>query len=67
LVQELLGNEPERVKAFQARFVGHVFPGENYRINVWKEGKTLVFEAIVAEREAKCLIGSIELREEAKL
>ncbi len=67
LVQELLNNEPEKVKAFQARFVGHVFPGENYTINVWKEGKTLVFEGIVAERETKCLVGSIELKEEGKL
>lgn len=66
-MQEFLNNEPEKVKAFQARFVGHVFPGEHYTINVWKEGKTLIFEAYAAERETKCLIGSIELTEEAKL
>ena len=66
-MQELLNNQPEKVKAFQARFVGHVFPGENYTINVWKEGKSFIFEAVVVERGTKCLVGSIELNEEAKL
>jgi len=27
IVQDVLGNQPEKIKAFQARFVGHVFPG----------------------------------------
>jgi len=61
IVQELLDNQPEKVKAFQARFVGHVFPGETYTINIWKEGNSLIFEAIVAERDTKCLVGSLEL------
>lgn len=47
IVQELLNNQPEKIKAYQARFVGHVFPGEKYAINIWKEGNTIIFEALV--------------------
>jgi hypothetical protein len=39
--------------------VGHVFPGEKYAISIWKEGNTLIFEASVPERSAKCLVGSV--------
>jgi hypothetical protein len=67
IVQDILGNQPEKLKAYQARFVGHIFPGESYTVNVWKEGNTLIYEANVTEREAKCLVGSVELTEEAKL
>ena len=27
IVQELLGNESSKLKAYHARFVGHIFPG----------------------------------------
>lgn len=36
VVQELLNNDPTRLKAIQTRFVGHVFPGETLDISVWR-------------------------------
>lgn len=36
LVEKLLNNDSNQLKVFHARFVGHVYPGEGYKISVWK-------------------------------
>lgn len=51
----------------QARFVGHVYPGETLEVSVWKEDNRYIYEAGVKERKTKALIGYIETRPEAKL
>ena len=51
----------------QARFVGHVYPGETLDIQVWKEGERYIYEAEVLERKTKALIGYIEARPKPKL
>lgn len=44
-----------------------MFPGESLKIQTWKEGRNLIYEAWVVERGTKAAMGVIGLREEAKL
>jgi acyl dehydratase len=67
IVQNLLGNDAEKVQSIEVRFTGHVFPGESLEINVWKEQNKLFFEASVVERKTKALVGVVTVREGAKL
>jgi hypothetical protein len=47
--------------------VGHVYPGESFNINIWKDGSKLLFEVEVVERKKKALVGVLTVREGAKL
>jgi acyl dehydratase len=51
------------IKAVQARFTSHVFPGETVRFSLWKEGNTVVFSGSTVERGLECIVGSVELNE----
>ena len=62
IAQQLLNNDPNKIKSYNARFVGHVFPGESYEIAVWRNDNKLVFLVSVVERKTKALIGEIELK-----
>ena len=66
-MQELLDNDPTRLKVIQTRFVGHVFPGETLEIYVWKEGNLLIYDAKVKERGTRTILGYLEPRESAKM
>jgi len=55
------------MQSIEARFTGHVFPGENLEISVWKEQNKLLFEATVVERKTKAIVGVITVRESPKL
>lgn len=67
ITQELLDNDPERISSFQARFLGHVFPGETLRILLWKKENKYIFKAEVIERNTKALVGSFEEKARPKL
>ena len=67
VVQELLDNDQTRLKSFNARFIGHVFPGESMDIAIWQNENKMIFLASVVERKTKALIGEIELKPKAKL
>jgi len=67
IVQNLLGNDPSRIKSYETRFTGHVFPGESFEIKIWKEGNKIQFEAGVVERKTKALMGVLTVMETAKL
>jgi acyl dehydratase len=41
LVQNLLRNEPSRLKSIRGRFLGHVYPGELLDISVWKQDENV--------------------------
>ncbi|MCB0371149.1 MAG: hypothetical protein KDD45_17470 [Bdellovibrionales bacterium] len=45
IVQNVLGNDAERIKFVEIRFTGHVFPGEGLQIKIWKDNDKLLFEA----------------------
>ncbi|MBV2353720.1 MaoC family dehydratase N-terminal domain-containing protein [Streptomyces sp. J2-1] len=40
VVDTLLAGEPERVRAFDARFAGVVYPGETLRVRMWRAAET---------------------------
>lgn len=67
VVQNLLGNDAERVQSVEIRFTGHVFPGETLNVKVWQETGKIFFEAATVERKKKALVGVIGLRDLAKL
>ena len=63
----MLGNDASRVKSYEVRFTGHVFPGESLEIKVWKDGEKFFFEAGVVERKTKAVVGVLTVREAPKL
>jgi 3-hydroxyacyl-CoA dehydrogenase/3a,7a,12a-trihydroxy-5b-cholest-24-enoyl-CoA hydratase/multifunctional beta-oxidation protein/peroxisomal enoyl-CoA hydratase 2 len=68
LVQNLLKNDPTRLKTIRTRFIGHVYPGEILEVAVWKlDESTFVFEARVPSRKSKTVLGHIETRPAASL
>jgi acyl dehydratase len=67
LSQNLLGNDHTAIKSIEAKFVGHVFPGETLKVSVWKDGEKRFFEAEVVERGKKAVTGLLMVREGAKL
>lgn len=48
LLNVLAGYDPARIKDFQLRFTGPVFPGETLEVEVWNEGR---FRARAGERD----------------
>lgn len=50
VVDAALGHDPERVGSYEARFTGHVFPGETLLTRIWDEGDRYLIETEVAER-----------------
>jgi acyl dehydratase len=44
--------DPTRIRHHQARFSAPVFPGERIRIELWRDGDTVSFQAHVPAREA---------------
>ncbi len=44
-------HDPERVKSIQVRFTAPVFPGETLRTEMWREGDTVAFRTLAAERD----------------
>ena len=62
IVQKLLKNDANLLKVYHTRFVGHVYPGESYKIQVWKENDYLWFSAVVVERNKECLFGYLALK-----
>jgi acyl dehydratase len=42
--------EPARIKQFDVRFSSPVFPGENIRTDMWRDGDTVSFRCYVEER-----------------
>ena len=51
------------IKAVQARFTSHVFPGETVRFSLWKEGNVVVVSGSTVERGLECIVGMVELNE----
>jgi acyl dehydratase len=55
VVDSALAGEPERMGGFQARFSGHVFPGETLVTNVWENDDRLIVATSIAERGGSVL------------
>lgn len=50
VVESALGGRPEDVASWEARFTGHVFPGETLVTRVWEEDGAFIVEADTKER-----------------
>ena len=50
VVDQMLGGDTARVKRYQARFSGPVFPGETVETAMWEEEGRILLEARVKER-----------------
>lgn len=59
--------DPQNLTKFSTRFLSHVFPGETYIVEIWKDGNTLIFQTKTKERGKVAVKGFAELREQPKL
>lgn len=50
VLQAFADFDPSRVKSHQARFSAPVFPGETIRVDLWRDGNIVSFEASAKER-----------------
>ncbi|MFZ4066390.1 MAG: MaoC family dehydratase [Phenylobacterium sp.] len=50
VLQAVTGFDPDPIYSHQARFSSPVFPGDVITVDIWKDGKTLSFEARVKAR-----------------
>jgi acyl dehydratase len=50
VVDAELGGDVTKVARYQARFSGHVFPGETIVTSTWREGDTVLIQATTKER-----------------
>lgn len=67
LSQNLLGNDHTKIKSYETKFVGHVFPGETLKVKVWNDGDKRYFEVETVERGKKAVQGVLTVRETPKL
>lgn len=58
VVDELLGGQPGRVRAYRVRFSGVVYPGETIRVSMWSDGDMVFVEATAVERDEAVLSGA---------
>jgi acyl dehydratase len=61
VVERVLDGDPASVRAYETRFVGHVFPGEAVTLAVWREGGRVIVDARSEERDTPVLIGALTL------
>lgn len=54
-VDSVFDGDTDRFGSFQARFSGHVFPGETLVTSIWDEGDHLIVSARAKERDTKVL------------
>lgn len=61
IVDEFLDGDVSRVRCYDARFAGVVFPGETLRANVWKENDALVATISAPSRDNAVALSGVEL------
>lgn len=59
VTESVLGGEPERVGSYEARFTGHVFPGETLVTRIWEEEDRFLIETDVEERDTTVLSNAV--------
>jgi acyl dehydratase len=52
VLQAITGYDPDQILSHQARFSAPVFPGDTITVDLWKDGRSISFEARVAARNA---------------
>src|SRR5580698_463196 len=51
VLQAIIGYDPHQILSHQVRFSSPVFPGETISVDLWKDGKSISFEAKVKSRD----------------
>ncbi len=65
--EKYCNGDPSALAKFSTRFLSHVFPGETYQVEIWKDGNTLIFQTKTKERGKVAVRGFAELKEKPKL
>ena len=52
---EYAGFAPDSLREIGVRFAGVVFPGDSIRVDMWREGSVISFEAFAVERQVKVM------------
>ena len=65
--EKFCNGDPKALAKFSTRFLSHVFPGETYIVEIWKDGNTLIFQTKTKERGKVAVRGFAEIRESPKL
>lgn len=55
LVKTVLDYDADRLKTMRLRFSAPIYPGETVRVDYWRDGETLSFRALAAERDVVVL------------
>lgn len=58
VLQQYANNNPTLMKAFKARFVSPVLPGQTLKVNMWREGLRIHLETVVVETGKAVLSGA---------
>jgi acyl dehydratase len=61
LVDTLLDGDAARLRAFEVRFAGTVFPGETLRTSVWRDGEGYALVTTVDERDGAAALSGARL------
>lgn len=67
IYEKYCNGNPQGLAKFSTRFLSHVFPGETYIVEIWKNGNNLVFQTKTKERGKVAVRGFAELKEQPKL
>ncbi len=59
--------EISSLKKVTSRFTTPIYPGETLIFSLWRDGNRAYFEGKIKERNRLAVLGSAELRDEAKL
>lgn len=59
VVDHLLGGDVTKVRRFQARFRGVVFPGETLVTSIWRDGHRLIIQSKTKERDSAVLSNAV--------
>lgn len=57
LIKTLCDHDPRRLAAIEARFSAPLYPGETFRLSIWRDGEEVRFEGASAERGVVVLSG----------
>ena len=67
IYEKFCNGDPKNLVRFSTRFLSHVYPGETYVVEIWKDGNILIFQTKTKERGKVAIRGFAEIRAQAKL
>jgi acyl dehydratase len=59
VIELALDGDPTAVRAYENRFVGHVFPGETVQLGLWREGGRIIVDARTEQRNSPVVVGAL--------